>query len=309
MVTLSDYINQVQVLVHDTNGNDFSIPVLTNFINAARTRVALDTHCVRTFFGANTNTALNTIPEQETYNYNGVIAGLQITSQSGIFVNPIINIDQGAGGPNGVATAIPTLQNGVITDLNMTNWGSGYTFPPVISVFDDPSSTGSIVIEPILLYNVLDILSITIIWGDERIMCDWAPFTMFQALFRQFTNVFSVPSVFTMHQGMQQLYLYQVPDQAYKFEMDVITLPQVTLSALNDVETDLTLQYTDAVQFYAAHLCMASLQNLAMADYWYSGDMKKPGKYDLRIKQFAATAFSRRIFNPYRAFAKRLRRM
>lgn len=311
MVTLNDYIQQVQTLVHDTNGADFSQSTLTAFINQARNRVALDTHCVRQFFGQKTGNALNTIPRQENYLYNGVVAGINVNSSLGGWITPRVTVDDPPDG--NFATAEAVVTNGHITAINMTYWGTGYTGPINVVVDDlsgpNTSGHGYVSTTAIVLFNVLDILSLTAIWGQERIVFEWMPFTMFQTFCRQFTNQFNVPSVFTMHQGTQQFYLFQIPDQAYVIEMDAITLPQTILVDGSDVETDITLQYTDAVQFFAAHLCMASLQNLAMADYWYSGDVKKPGKYDIRIKQLASTSFSRRIYNPYRAFSKRLRRM
>ena len=45
--TLNAYIIQVQRLLHDTNAQFFSTPMLTTFINEARDKVAVDSMCVR----------------------------------------------------------------------------------------------------------------------------------------------------------------------------------------------------------------------------------------------------------------------
>src|SRR6202012_2080742 len=47
---LSDYITQVQFLVHDQTNADFTQTELTNQINNARMAVALDFHCVRKLY-------------------------------------------------------------------------------------------------------------------------------------------------------------------------------------------------------------------------------------------------------------------
>lgn len=45
--TLNSYIVQVQRLLHDTSGQFFTTPQLTEYINDARDKVALDSMCVR----------------------------------------------------------------------------------------------------------------------------------------------------------------------------------------------------------------------------------------------------------------------
>lgn len=303
MATLQDYVSQVQALVHDTNGADFSVSTLTSFINQARTRVALDLHCVRGFFGTATGNALNTIAQKENYTYNGTVGGVAVTANGNNYTSPTVSFS-GGGGTGAAATA--QLINGQVVAINMTNWGLGYGSSPNVTI-TDPTGSGAAATSTALV-NILDILSLTSIWGDERIVHEWMPFTMFQTFCRQYVNQFDVPSIFTMHQGTLQFYLFQIPDQAYQLEMDFITLPNPLVN-LNDVDAQVIAPYNDAVQFFAAHLCLASLQNYGYADYWYSGDMKNPGKYDLRVRQLYSTIVSRRIYNPYRTFAKRLRRM
>ena len=46
---LSDYITQLQFLLHDQANADFSQAELINAINDARKVVALDFHCCRSF--------------------------------------------------------------------------------------------------------------------------------------------------------------------------------------------------------------------------------------------------------------------
>lgn len=303
MTTLQDYISQVQTLIHDTNSANFTAATLTGFINQARTRVALDTHCCRLFLSVTGGSALNTIAEQENYYYSGTVGGMTVTEPGLNYTNPTVAFT-GGGGTGAAATAV--VIGGQIAGINMTDWGQGYGSAPGVAI-SDPTGTGAAA-SATALTNILDILSITVLWGDERIIFEWCPFTMFQTFMRQYINQYNVPSVFTMHQATGQIFLFQIPDQAYTMEWDIITIPP-PLVGLNTADPNITAPYDDAVQFYAAHLAIASLQNYAMADYWYSGDMRRPGKYDLRIKQLYATIQSRRIYNPYRTFIKRLRRM
>lgn len=304
--TLQNYLNDVRALIHDTNAADFPDSTLINFINKARTRVALDTHCVRSFLSVTGGNALNTIPKQENYIYNGTIGGVTVNNGGTNYTSPSVSFTNAAGDTTGSgAAATAVVSGGVITAINMTNWGVNYTAQPTINITDGAGTGASA--SATLLSNVLDILSITVLWGQQRIVHEYCTFTMFQTYFRALANQYNVPSVFTLHQGIQQAFLSLIPDANYTMEWDIITLPN---PLVNNTDTDLQViaPWNDAVALFACHLVWASLQNYRMADYWYSGKPNDPGKYDVRIKQLPATAFSRRIFNPYRAFAKRMRR-
>ena len=65
MATLGGYITECRRLLHDANGNFWTDPELTDYINAARHRVVRDTGCLRELqsFTANTN--------QEVYSFTG----------------------------------------------------------------------------------------------------------------------------------------------------------------------------------------------------------------------------------------------
>lgn len=303
---LQDYINDVRLLIHDTNAADFTDSTLTNFINQARTRVAQDTHCVRGFLSVTGGTALNTIAGKENYLYDGTIGGVTVTNGGSGYVNPSITFTNASGDTGVGAAAIPVVVGGVVAGINMTNWGQGYGLAPSVNI-NDVSGTGAVAAATALT-NILDILSITTIWGQERVMHGFMGFSAFQTWCRQLLNNESVPSIFTLHQGIKQTFLFQIPDQAYAMEWDILTLPTPLVNN-TDVDAQVVAPWNDAVQLFAAHLCMASLQLFSQADYWYTGRPENPGKYDTRIKQLPARAFSRRVFNPYRTYAKRLRRM
>lgn len=307
MSTLQDYLNAVRLLIHDTNSADFTDATLTNFINQARTRVAMDTHCVRGFLSVTGGSALNTIGARENYSYSGTIGGVTVTAGgTGYTSTPTVSFTNAVGDTGTGAAATAVVTSGVVTAINMTNWGQGYGTRPTVNITGGGGSgaTGTAT----ALVNILDILSITTIWGQERIMHGFLPFSAFQTWCRQLTNQESVPSIFTLHQGVLQAFLFQIPDQAYTMEWDILTLPSALVNG-TDIDSQVISPWNDAVQLFAAHLCQVSLQNFSAADYWYTGKKQSPGKYDSRIMQLPATAFSRRVFNPYRTYAKRLRRM
>lgn len=306
MAQLQDYLNQVRLLIHDTNSSDFTDATLINFINQARVRVAMDTHCVRGFLSVTGGSALNTISGQENYSYSGTVGGVTITTGGTGYTNPSITFTPAAGDPGTGAAASAIVTAGVITAINMTNWGQGYAKAPTVNIVGGGGSNAAATAT--VLAKILDVISITVLWGAERIMFKWAPFTMFQAFFRSIVGQQSVPSIFTMHQGILQVFMSLVPDSAYPMEWDIITIPTALVNN-TDFDTQVVDPCSDAVQLFAAHLANASLQNFSAADYWYTGKPQQPGKYDSRIMQLAATGFCRRLPNPYRTYMKRLRRM
>lgn len=303
---LQDYLNQVRVLINDTNSANFSDATLTSFINQARNRVAMDTHCVRGFLSLTGQNALNTIGGKENYYYNGTVGGVTVTAGgTGYASAPAITFTNAAGDTGTGAAATATVSSGVLTAINMTNWGVGYGAAPTVNI--GGPGTGAAATATVLV-NVFDIISMTTIWGQQRIMHYYLPFSEFQTWYRALTFNESVPGAYTLHPQTMQAFLFPIPDTNYTMEWDILTLPNA-LTSNAQVDSQVVAPWNDAVQLFVAHLCAASLKNYQAADYWYTGKPQQPGKYDSRIMQLAATSFSRRVFNPYRTYRKRLRRM
>lgn len=305
IATAQDYINQVARNVHDTSNVDFSTTQLLGMVNEARQRVAMDTHCYRQFI-----TGLNTFAQQETYAYNvGAVGGVSVLNGgSNYSAHTAVTFSGGSG--SGLS-ATPVIVGGVITGINMTGWGQGYTptTPPTVVITDSGGGSGASA-SPILLYNILDILSVSVLWGSLSITHCFLPFTGFQTFCRAWRTQYEVPAIFTLHQGINKAFLYPIPDQAYPMEWDVITLP-TDLATVSSPETQITAPWNDAVQFYATFLAIASLQQYEKAKFWYdalpSGAIG--GMYGGRIKQLPATAFSRRILSPYRTYWPMVRKL
>src|SRR5689334_15161599 len=132
-MTLSDYITQLQFLLHDQANADFSQAELTNAINNARTAVALDFQCVRVTY----LTPPNAVANPTSYNPVGIIANQEVypltgqpgNSNGGVVVGATVNTG-GSGysaattvtfsaGPAGSvrATGTAVISSGVITAI------------------------------------------------------------------------------------------------------------------------------------------------------------------------------------------------
>ena len=294
---LSDYITQVQELVHDSAGIDYTTVELTNFINNARKRVALDFHCVRSFF-----TGLTTIVGQETYPMTGAIAGAKVVLGGGGFsAAPTLGFPQPpipANTATGIAIMSGTVPNQVISSVAMTNWGSGYLPNQSPSIVITPPNGA--VINATYMINVIDFLSISFLFGVQRTMLQWKPFTLFQAVFRANLNNIGQPAAWSNYTEANLFYLYPIPDQNYTLEIDAIVIPN---PLVNTTDNDLQIvdPMADCVEYYAAHLALLKAQNFEQAEYYHK-------KYKGRQMEVQLTRQSRRITNPYQTFWRRLQR-
>jgi hypothetical protein len=291
---LSDYISQVQELIHDSSAIDFTTTELTTFINNARTRVALDFHCVRSFF-----TNLSSIANQETYPMSGGVGGAIVTNGGTYSSTPTITFDPpGGGGVTATGTAVmtgtaPTM---VVSTIAMTNWGSGYTTTPAVTF-----SAGAAAATAVPLVRVMDFLSITSIFGTQRAMMKWEVFSTFQAFMRSNTTLRSgQPAVWSNYTEANTFYLYPVPDQTYTLEIDAVVLPGL-LVLPTDSDLQIIMPMADCVQFYAAHLALIKLQNFGQADYFNK-------KYEERYQQIQRTRQTRRMQNAYQTMWRRMQR-
>lgn len=299
---LSDYILQVQELLHDLSSVDWTQAEFTNAVNGARKRVSLDTHCVRTLFStyvAPNQYGGSTITQQETYPLTGGVMGILLTTGgTGFTGTPTVAIAvPPAGGTQATATAVVT--SGAVTQIVMTNWGLGYTSTPAVTITGGGGSgaTGTAV----AMFNVFDIRAVSVLWGVERWTASWMPFGPYQAFCRANNSQFGYPAVWTVFAEMQKLYLYPVPDQPYGLDIDAVATPNPLVN-LTDVDLQIIDPISDAVQFYAAYLLVTKLQNLQMNDYWEK-------KYEKRLSQIIATRNSTRVTNMYNNWRRRFARL
>ena len=322
---LSDYITQVQFLVHDQTNADFSQSELTAAINNARTVVAEDFQCCRATYLSAPNNAPNpsaynpvsVIPNQELYplvgsnGLNGIVVGANIASGgSGYSAATTVGF---AAGPNGSvqASGVPVIANGVITGINMTQWGTGYQpalpftssaaiQPPVITITDSGGGTGASATAT-MFNNIFNVIQISYLWGNQRYSLTWKGTMLFQAYMRSQLFFTQRGMVWTINQQVGYVQIQPPPDQPYVTEWDTICLP---LPLLNPGDADLQILpvYAEPVQYYAAHLCLLKLQNFEQAEFMLK-------LYSARVPKIIIGAGGVRIPNPYhKTFQRRVSR-
>jgi hypothetical protein len=299
----SAYISQIRSLIHDLQAVDWTDSELLTIVNSARQRVALDAHCVRTFFQG-----LNVVPNVEQYPISGGCGGSTMTNLgsgyplASVGPAPVVTISAPSGGGT-TATAIAILGpvSGTVGSLQITGWGSGYTGSETITIAP-PVAGVTATATPIILANILDILSIMPLWPgntNARVM-RWAPFTLFQAWARAYRGNTGYPQAWTNYDEGNLLFIQPIPDQPYITEIDAIIMPtDLATTATND--TQLILPFSDAVQWYGAYVAMIKLQNLDQADFFFK-------KYEMRVRAIRATRQDRRQPNIYQSSFRRMSR-
>jgi hypothetical protein len=301
---LSDYITQVQFLLHDQANQDFSQQELVNAINNARLAAGLDFYAIRTTYLSPPNNVANAlaynpvgiIQNQEIYFFNnlmsgatgnsvangGVVVGASVTNGGTNYTNQtVVTFSAGPAG-SVLATGVPVINAGVagtpgvIQSINMTQWGQGYlpavpgtaTFAnlPTVTITDPGGGTGATA-TAVMFNNVFNVISISNIWGNQRYMLKWAGFTQFQAYMRSQLFFTERPIIWTIQQEQGIVLIQPPPDQGYQTEWDVVSTP-VPLVQTSDYETQIIGPAQDAVQYYAAWYCLNKVQNFNQAEYF-----------------------------------------
>lgn len=288
---LSEYIAQVRYLVHDLAGNDYTDGELTDYINEARTRVAMDTWCTRLF-----ETGLNAIAGQEQYPMTACVPAVTVTAGgTGYSLAPTV-IFTGGGGTGAAATAVLTA--GVVTSIYMTDWGEDYTSAPAVTF-----SSGAAAATATVLTEVMDINSISVLWNSLRYTFSYLPFLGFQTYCRANPTMQTAPGVWSNIPETKTVFVSPIPDSSntYLMEWDLVVLPDPLVSA-SDSDLQVPAPYSDGVQWWAAHKALVKLQNFAQAEYMAS-------KYEKRVRQINMTKQGVRVTNSYRAYASRASRL
>ena len=280
MATLSSYLTEVQRLLHDANAVFWSTSELTDYINEARERVVRDTGCLRTL--QITNTPLSS---------TGVVAipwsnGLVVTAGQFIFSNIFIYQVTVGGTLNTDAAPYPTGTS---------------TFPPATPFTNGTAtlqySSNCEIISLAALPNgiqTLDVLNVTIYWGNSRIPLRYLPWSNFNAQLRYWQNYVGRPICFSTY-GQGQLYLGPVPDQSYAAEIDTVILPTaLSLNSPNTVDS-IVDPYSTPVAFYAAYKAKYKEQSYGEAEIYKQ-------EYAKHVQAVLNSTYTRRIPDPYSSF-------
>ena len=276
MATLSSYLTEVQRLLHDANSVFWSTQELTDYINDARERVARDTGCLRTL-------QITSTPISNTGVAASIwTAGATVTAGQFVFSNIFI---------------YQVVTGGVLGDTAPPYPAANYTFPPS-TPFTDGTATlqysGPAEIIPfgqLSNGNTLDILNVTIYWGNSRIPLRYLPWSNFNAQLRYWQNYVGRPVCFSVY-GQNTIYIGPVPDQSYVCEIDTTILPSA-LTAENPTVTDQIVDpYTTPVAFYAAYKAKYKEQSYGEAEIYKQEYLK-------HVNSVLNSTFTRRIPDPY----------
>jgi len=276
VATLNSYITEVQRLLHDANAVFWSTAELTNYINEARERVARDTGCLRTLQISSTpisSTGVGAVQWAE---------GLVVSTGSFVFNNIFIYQVVSGGILGTTAPPYPSGNN---------------IFPPSTSFTDGTATlqySGPAEIIPFSTLSTgqtLDILNITLYWGNSRIPLRYLPWSNFNAQLRYWQNYVGRPVCFSVY-GQSQIYISPVPDQSYVIEIDTTILPvPLTQDNANAVDP-INDPYTTPVAFYAAYKAKYKEQSYGEAEIYKQEYMK-------HVNAVQNSVFTRRIPDPY----------
>ena len=280
MATLSSYLTEVQRLLHDANAVFWSTAELTDYINSARERVVRDTGCLRTLQVTSTpisNTGVVAIPWSN---------GLVVTAGQFVFSNVFI---------------YQVITGGTLATDSAPYPASGYAFPPSGTFANGTAtlqySTPAEIISLAALPNgiqTLDVLNVTLYWGNSRIPLRYLPWSQFNSQLRYWQNYVGRPICFSTY-GQGQLYIAPVPDQSYPIEVDTVILP-TDLSLTNPSVVDSIVDpYTTPVAFYAAYKAKYKEQSYGEAEIYKQ-------EYAKHVQAVLNSVYTRRIPDPYSSF-------
>lgn len=169
----------------------------------------------------------------------------------------------------------------VITNVTLPTGQELYNIPTTLNG-GTPANMG---------LQALEVYSVTIYWGNMRVICQNRSFTEQNAKLRIFQNYTTRPGSLAIVGG-SSAYINPVPDQPYSSDWDVVFAPLPLVSDAT-VET-LPTVFQPLVQWYAAHLAKYNDQSLTEAnDVFYK-------KYIMERAACMYHFFSMRFRDAYR---------
>ena len=285
-MALTNYINQVRRLLHDANAQYWSDAELTDDINQARNRIALDTGSLAALLPFYLSQG------QEYYPFNGCVSNVTLVAAGSGYTSSPTCVFSGGGGSGVTATA--SISGGAISGITITANGTAYTAAPTLSFSGGGGSAATATVS--ILSNVLDIMDITANWQNSWVTLGYAYFSMFQAKARYFRTMTGQPEIWSKGQppsstaGGHYFYIFYIPSQSYQAELRCTLTP----NSLIDDTTPEQLSYpeTDIVQYYAAYLAKYKQQQMDDA-------MNFLKIYDDLRARGTSNKYQRRIPNPY----------
>lgn len=273
--TLNTHLRQVQRFLRDSRQEKLNPEDLIDYINIARREVAMRSACLRI------------LPP-----ISGAVKTATLVSGGSGYTAPVATISA-PDSPSGTlpypagaqATAVATQILGSVVSVDISFGGAGY-FQPTVTI-TDPTGNGASAVLTTTLNNTLNasqevypfsgidlslfpgiesiflVRSVSIIFSSYRYSIPIYSFSSYQALIRKYAgNTYQYVPTFGAQFGQGasgSLYLYPPPSQTYQMEWDCGCLPQ---DLLDDQSVEIIPDpWTDAVPYFAAHLCYLELQN------------------------------------------------
>lgn len=114
--------------------------------------------------------------------------------------------------------------------------------------------------------QVIEIISVTIYWGNMRVKCQNRSFSEQDAKLRLFQTYVTRPGSLAI-MGGNNVYLNPVPDQNYNSDWDVVLVPT---PLLNDAQAEvLPVVFQPLVAYFAAHIAKYGEQSMQESDIYY----------------------------------------
>lgn len=305
---LNEYIKTVQGFLRDRGQRLLNPEDIRDYVNRARREVAERTQSIRILSPT-----------------SGAIQSIQVVNGGAGYTRPtvVISTPDTPGGqlldPAG-AQAIAEVQMiaGQIVSVGVVYGGAGYFQPRVAIV--DPTGAGAVLtaqIQPISVSQyaqevypfsavplqtfpgvaeVFAVKSISFIYANYRYSLPCYPFSIYQAMIRQYPQQYLyIPTMCAQYgQGSNgSIYMYPIPSTLYQMEWDCFCLPA---ELLDDTTYEALPQpWRDAVPYFAAHLCYLELQNLNAGKFYLD-------LYDNMVHRYSGYARPGRMTNPYGRF-------
>lgn len=218
--------------------------------------------------------------------------------------------------PNGdQATASAIVDGGAVVAVDSTYGGYGYYLPSIS--FTGGGGTGAAATAELSFINKMSqgqetyafsdvdlsmfpgvdsiymIKSVSVLFSNFRYSLACYDFSSFQSLIRQYqANAQYVPAACAQYgQGTAgTFYYFPLPSAPWQMEWDCLCLP-------SDLTTNLSVEavpapWTDAVKYWAAHMCYLEIQNANMAKFYLE-------MFDTFVQRYSTYARRGRRTNPY----------
>jgi hypothetical protein len=137
--------------------------------------------------------------------------------------------------------------------------------------------------------TTIDVINLTLLWGNMRVPMNYMPFSDFNARMRVWQSYLGRPVVFTRY-GQSTIMVGPIPDQIYVTEWDTVVNP-ADLANGPDIDTIL-VPYTEPVPYYAAYKAKYKEQSYDEAQMFHE-------EYKSKIFVALRSAMTRRLPSVY----------